>query len=104
MLAIDHNGAVLGYLALLGVRFLMLPPLFKLDLLNSARDDLLNKLVGLAVLHLVVVCLTLIWQDDVALLRAGGILDSIASSDTLPVLNHMMLGRCILHVNQSSGR
>jgi hypothetical protein len=82
----------------------VLPPLFKLDLLNSARDDLLNKLVGLAVLHLIVVCLSLIWQYNVALLRARGILDCIAPSDALPVLNHVMLGRRILHVNQASGR
>ena len=104
MLAIDHNGAVLGYLPLLGVRLLMLPPFFKLDFLNSARDDLLNKLVGLAVLHLVIVCLSLIRQYYVALLRAGGILDSISPSDALSVLNHVMLGRRILHVNQASGR
>jgi len=60
--------------------------------------------VGLAVLHLVVVCLTLIWQYYVALLRARGILYSIAASDALPVLNHVMLGRRILHVNQASSR
>jgi hypothetical protein len=59
----------------------------------------------LLVPHLVVVGLPVVWEDDVALLRARGILNGVAASDAFSVLNHVMLGGRVLHRDQAlSGR
>lgn len=100
MLAIDYDRAVLSNLALLGVGLLAFATFLKLDLFHGARDDLFNKLMGFSVPHLIVVGLPFVWKNDVALLWASSVLDGITAGDTFPILNHMMLGSRILHMNE----
>jgi len=103
MLTVDDNRAVLCDLSLVRMRFFLLATLFQLNLLYCTRDDLLNKLMGFAVLHFIVVSLSFIREDHITLLWASCILDSVSSFDTLSIFDHMMLGRSIFHVNQTPG-
>jgi hypothetical protein len=76
-----------------------------LNFLDCRIDNLINKLVSLTVLNLVIISLTSFWLDHIWLFWASCVLNGISSSNTLPVLNHMMLGGCILHVDEAfSGR
>ena len=58
--------------------------------------------MGLVVLHFVIVCLTSIWQYHIWLFWASCVLDSIPTSDPLPIFYNMMFGGCVLHINQTS--
>jgi hypothetical protein len=104
MLTIDDHGAILCDLALFGVRLLAFATFLQLNLLHLAIDDLFYKLMSLVVSHLVIVCLSLIGKNNVALLWASGILDSVATGYTFSVLDYMMLSCSILHVNETPSR
>lgn len=101
-LAVDDHGAVLSDPPLLRVRLLPFPALFKFDLLDVAVDYLLNKLMRLLVAHLIVVSLTIIRENDVALLRAGSVLNRVTTCDAFAVLYNVVLGSRIFHRDEAA--
>jgi hypothetical protein len=101
MLAVYFDRAIFSDLSLLWIRLLHLAPVFKFDLFDLASYYLLNKLMSFVIAHLLIVGLAIGRKNDIALFWAGCVLDVIAAGNALSVFNHMMLGRRILHVNQT---
>lgn len=96
-LTTDSDRTCLGDDSRVRVRLLYLAALLKFHFLDSSINYLFYELVSVLVLVLVVVGLALIWQNYIGLLRAGGVLDGVAPSDALAILNHMVLGGGVLH-------
>jgi hypothetical protein len=99
MLTVDYDRAILCYLSLVWISFPLLATLLQLNFLDCSGDDLLNKLMGFAVLHFVVVGFSFIRKDHITLLWTGCVLDGVSPFDTLPIFDNMMLSCGIFHMN-----
>jgi hypothetical protein len=98
--ALDSHGTPIGDDSVLRVRLLSLTSFFKFDFLDLGADDLLNKLMSGLTIKLVVISAALVRNDDIRLLGAGRVLQSIAAGEALSALDHVVLGSGVLHLDQ----
>ena len=100
-LAVYFDRTILRYFSLIWIWLFRLSAFLEFHLLYSTVNYFLNKLVSLPIFHFVIVSLTTIRQDHVALLRASSVLDGIATSYPLSIFDNMMLSCCVFHLDKS---
>lgn len=102
--SIDSHRAFVCHFSSIGVWLKPLASgLLKLHSFDSRINDFCDQLMSVLIIELVIVGLSLMWEDHIWLLRAGCILDRISPSNPLPVLNNVVLCCSILHMNEPSG-